>query len=80
MPLDRFDEAAQAYQQALALNPAFKAAVFNRGNSLQQGRRLPEAIARFDLTLQLQPDKANFHWAKALAALLNGDYPSGWQH
>lgn len=78
--LGRYDEAAQAYSQALALQPGFVAAAFNRGNALHQALRLDEAMASFDLALAGEPDNANFHWSKALAALLHGDYPSGWRH
>jgi tetratricopeptide (TPR) repeat protein len=78
--LGRFDEAAQAFSQALVQRPDFAAAAFNRGNALREALRLPEAISSFDLALQLQPDNANFHWTKALAALLHGDYASGWLH
>lgn len=78
--LGRYDEAVDAYTQALALNPTFVAAAFNRGNSLHQALRMPEAIASYDLALSLEPDNANFHWSRALAALLHGDYASGWQH
>lgn len=78
--LGRFEEAAAAYTQALALNPRFVAAAFNRGNSLHEALRLPEAIASFDQALGLEPDNANFHWSRALVALLHGDYRSGWQH
>jgi tetratricopeptide (TPR) repeat protein len=78
--LGRFDEAAAAYTRALELKPGFVAAAFNRGNSLHEALRLPEAIASFDLALKLKPGDANFHWCRALAALLHGDYQSGWQH
>jgi tetratricopeptide (TPR) repeat protein len=78
--LQRYDQAAEAYAQALALNPSPVAAAFNRGNSLHEGLRLSEAMASFDLALQLQPDNANFHWSRALTALLAGDYASGWSH
>ncbi len=78
--LGRYDEAAEAYTEALARNPHFVAAAFNRGNSLHQALRMPEAIASFDLALSLEPGNANFHWSRALAALLHGDYTSGWQH
>jgi tetratricopeptide (TPR) repeat protein len=78
--LGRYDEAAAAYTRALQLNPRLVAAAFNRGNSLHEALRLPEAIASFDLALAHQPDNANFHWSRALAALLHGDFESGWQH
>lgn len=78
--LGRFDEAAGYFSRVLALRPEFAAAAFNRGNALREALRLPEAIASFDLALTLQPDNANFHWTKALAALLHGDYASGWLH
>ncbi|NVO05686.1 MAG: tetratricopeptide repeat protein, partial [Rhodoferax sp.] len=76
----RFDEAAQAFAQALALQPDLAAAAFNRGNALREALRLPEAIASLDQALALQPGNANFHWTKALAALLHGDYRLGWLH
>jgi tetratricopeptide (TPR) repeat protein len=78
--LGRYDEAAEAYTHALERNTGLVAAAFNRGNSLHQALRMPEAIASFDLALSLEPGNANFHWSRALAALLHGDYASGWQH
>lgn len=78
--LERFDEAAEGFSRALALRPDFVAAAFNRGNALREALRVPEAIASLDLALSLEPDNANFHWTKALAALLAGDYLSGWSH
>jgi tetratricopeptide (TPR) repeat protein len=78
--MGRYDEAAASYTQALALKPEFVAAAFNRGNSLHEALRLPEAMASFDLALQSEPDNANFHWCRALAGLLHGDFESGWRH
>lgn len=78
--LGRFDEAAATFSQALMLRPDFTEAAYNRGNALREALRLPEAIASFEIALARQPDNANFHWSKALAALLHGDYTSGWHH
>jgi hypothetical protein len=78
--LGRFDAAALAYARALQLRPAFADAAFNRGNALREGLRVNEAIASFDLALELQPDNANIHWTQALTLLLQGNYARGWQH
>lgn len=50
------DEAITAYQEAVALDPAFKEAHYNLGKALYDAKRYEEAIASLQAALQLDPE------------------------
>ena len=50
------DEAITAYQEAVALDPAFKEAHYNLGKALYDAKRYEESIASLQAALQLDPE------------------------
>jgi predicted O-linked N-acetylglucosamine transferase (SPINDLY family) len=52
----RFEEARQAFEQALVLRPDFPEAAYNLGNALREMGRLAEAMAAWQLALELRAD------------------------
>lgn len=59
--LNRLDEAADSFRQAIALNPKYVSAINNLGIVLQQQGQLEAAINSFREALQLQPDYAELY-------------------
>jgi len=75
---DRTDEAADAYEKALAIEPRHEIALVNLSAlRLRQGRSV-EAEALGRQAVAVAPDRAHSHWHLALALLTNGNYPEGW--
>ncbi len=54
--LERFAEALESYDRALAIVPDFAEAWLNRGNTLQRLDRLTEALESDDRALAIRPD------------------------
>ncbi len=52
------DEALASYDRAFAVQPDYAEALFNRGNTLQELKRLDEAVASYDRALTMRPDYA----------------------
>lgn len=77
--LERTPEAAAAFQRAAELKPAFAQAWFNAGNTLTELGQLEPALAAYRHALVLNPQHADQHWNFALAALLAGDFATGWR-
>ena len=72
--LNRPEEAAKCFEQAIALQPAFGPAWFNRGWSLEQLGRTAEAAASYAKAVELNPENAQ-GWANlALLAVKRGDH------
>ena len=57
----RLDEAIDACNRAIALEPAHAGAHANLGNALKDKGRLDEAIVAFKRAIELQPDRAEGH-------------------
>ncbi len=57
----QFEEALEAYERALALNPEFKAAWNNKGNTLEELKRHDEALKAYEEALRLDP-KYSLAW------------------
>jgi protein O-GlcNAc transferase len=56
--LGRLQEALASYDQALAINPRYAEALYNRGNALQELKRNDDALASYDRALAIKPDYA----------------------
>jgi len=54
----KLQEAVQAYDKAIQLNPDYAEAYCNRGNTLKDLGRLDEALQNYDKVIQLKPDFA----------------------
>lgn len=76
---ERYDEALEAYRRALELKPDFPVALNNQANTFRSLGRIEEAIESFDAAIALQPDYTSAHYNRALARLIGGDFPGGWQ-
>lgn len=70
---DRFDEAAEQYRAAAAKNldnDSKAKTLYNLGNALLKGKKLPESINAYEQSLKLSPSdedtKYNLEYAKAL--------------
>ena len=57
----KLQEAVQAYNRVIQLNPDFPDAYSNLGNTLKDLGRLDEAVASCDKAIQLKPDFAEAH-------------------
>jgi Tfp pilus assembly protein PilF len=78
--LQQFEEAIDAYQRALKLNPDFADAQLDLGSALQEtAATLDPPIAAFERAIALQPDFATAHWNLGFVRLLLGDYQRGLQ-
>ncbi|MGC1524331.1 MAG: tetratricopeptide repeat protein [Steroidobacteraceae bacterium] len=77
--LNRFDEALSNYDRAIALKPDFAEAHSNRGLVRQDRHQLEAALADFSRAIALKPDFAVAYFNRAMASLMVGDYPNGWQ-
>lgn len=75
-----FTAAIQSYDAALLLRPDFDAAIYNKGNLLQQTARQHEAIACYQRTLQINPDHHKARFAISISELLLEDFAQGWRH
>lgn len=74
----RYADALDPYERAVKLQPNNPVSWNNLGNGLQAVGCLDEAVEAFERVLQLQPDFAMAHWNHGIAALLKGDYRTGW--
>ena len=54
--LKRFDEALASYDQAIAINPDYAEAYYNRANILQELKRQNEALASYNQAIVIKPD------------------------
>ena len=54
----KLEEAIEAYNKALALNPNYAEAYSNKGNALKNQGRLGEAIEAYNKALSLEPNYA----------------------
>ena len=54
----KFEEAIEAYNKALAINPDYADAYCNMGNALADQGKLEEAIEALQKALSLNPDNA----------------------
>src|SRR5258706_12629191 len=64
---------------AFELKPDYAEAYNNRGNALEELKRLDEALASYDKAIALKPDFAAAYGAKSLTLLLNGVLETGWK-
>ncbi|MBV5289644.1 MAG: tetratricopeptide repeat protein [Pelodictyon phaeoclathratiforme] len=59
--LSRYEESLLYYDRALALEPDYVAAYFNRGLALKKLKRYDEAVLSYDKAIALEPDYAEAH-------------------
>jgi Tfp pilus assembly protein PilF len=71
--LDRLDEALGCYDQALALNPDFGPAWYNRGWALERLGELAKAIAALERAVELHPENLQAWAALGYLAIRRGD-------
>jgi hypothetical protein len=76
--LYRYDEAMNAYDRALAINPKYAIAWFNRGNVLLETTRLDDALVAYDHAIGLDPNYVDAHFAQGFIHLRKGDFTRGW--
>jgi tetratricopeptide (TPR) repeat protein len=74
------DEAMVHYQQAIALEPNYADAYYNRGNLLLAKGQIDDAIADWEKTLQLQPNDADAHTCLGNALLRKGSLNEAIAH
>jgi TolB-like protein/tetratricopeptide (TPR) repeat protein len=73
----RFEEANEAFEKALAINPGFYSARVNHGFSLVLQSRLQEASKSYLQAQALDPLNANLNFNLGALLMLMGDYDSG---
>jgi tetratricopeptide (TPR) repeat protein len=69
---DRFDEAVEHYQRAIALRADWAPGYNNAGTARQQQGRVDEAVAYFEKALSLQPGYPRANYNMAIARLAQG--------
>lgn len=77
---DRFAEAIEHYDRALALQPNFPAALNSKGFVLQDMDRMEEALACFQRAVDLAPEMAMARLNLGMAQLKLGDWANGWEN
>ncbi len=75
----KLEESAACHRRALALRSDFAEAYNNLGNTLRSQGRVGEAGKSYEQALALDPGGIEARWNRALVALLQGDYASGWR-
>ena len=78
MDLHQMDDALAACQRALQIDPKSLQALHALQAIHGMMLRPREVIAAADRTLALHPNDLHTHWNKARAALLVGDFKTGW--
>ena len=68
----RLEEAIQAFQNAIHIDPAFSLAHNNLGNALQAAGKIDAAIAAFEQAIKRNPNYAQAHYNLANALLSTG--------
>ena len=74
--LNRLDEAADAYQQAISLRPNFFEAYGNLGTILQRQGKLESAIQSYQKGLSINPQDARGHFNLGTALRDTGNLPA----
>jgi hypothetical protein len=75
---ERFEEALEDFNKAIALKPDHTDAICSRGQTLTRLNRIEEALADFDRAIAIKPDDVEALWNRALCRLLVGRYREGW--
>lgn len=79
LALDRPEEAARAYREALAIDGQQARLWFNLGNVQQQLGHLTQARAAYERALELAPELAEAEVELAHCHLLLGEFVPGWR-
>lgn len=66
--LHRYDEARREFERVVELVPGNADARFNLGNTLYGLRRFGSALQAYDRAIELRPDQAAYHGARANAS------------
>jgi tetratricopeptide (TPR) repeat protein len=78
--LERWEEAAQALGEAIAVNPARTESHYKRGIALFHLERCKDAVVALQRTLELQPDKKDAHYYLAGCYTKLGDTAAAARH
>jgi tetratricopeptide (TPR) repeat protein len=78
--MERPEEAAQCFEQAIALQPAFGPAWFNRGWSLERLGRTGEAARCYERAVEINPENAQAWANMALLAIKRGEAAMARDH
>jgi tetratricopeptide (TPR) repeat protein len=70
----RFDEAAEAFAEAVAAAPTSARSRVNLGSALAAADKIDEAVAQYRIVLELEPDNATAHYNLG-HLLAKGDQP-----
>lgn len=69
----------EGFQKQIEINPRDAVAYKDLANIYVQLGLHAEAFAHFDRAIALEPDRPDFHFAKAFFLLCLGDYTAGWK-
>ncbi len=72
-------EAVECCGKAIELAPESPDPYHNLGIALSDLGDHDRALASFDRALEIKPTSSLFHWSRALALLLGGDFAQGWE-
>jgi tetratricopeptide (TPR) repeat protein len=74
----KYLQAIEDFNKALALNPKYLHALIQRGASQWEMRLWDEAYESFKLANEISPDDPNANWILGLLALQRNDFKTGW--
>lgn len=78
--LERFEEARQCYNNALALQPDFALALNGLGSVLKEMGRARESLECLSRAIALNPDSADARLNLAMTQLYLGEWEEGWKN
>ena len=73
------DNALLHYRRGRDMLPGNPEVNYKIGMTYRRMKKLPEAIASFDLSIRHSRDYVEAHWEKAITCLLMGNYADGWR-
>ena len=76
---ERYEEAIEWAEKAIALRPDCGLSHYNLANAQRELGRVPEAIENYENALRLKPDHAKTVWNLGICHLLAGNFQEGWQ-
>jgi tetratricopeptide (TPR) repeat protein len=78
--MERWADAAAAFERAAEINPERSDTHFYRGHALVQEKRWPEAIAALARSLELEPERPIAHYDLYLSYQASGDQALAAKH
>jgi len=76
--VEDLDEAAEAFEKSLQLDPNYAQAYLGLGEAARERGQLERAMACYDRALAIEPQLSEANFNKAVFLLRQGDFQAGW--